>query len=123
MERDIKLAKQFSKLNRRNDYYRQIIKKMRKYSQDIKDLVPEDYNELKEAITSRFETLLTDLQYVKRGLYTKSKRIETINNNLNRIRDILSQYAKVNKKMPNIINEVRKEQKIKKDSFLKKVTN
>ena len=123
LKRDSILSAQFAKINRRNSRYRQILKQMRKYSKEIQDLVPEDYNKLREEITSRFETLLTDMQYTKRHLYTKSKRLEKIDKNLNNIRNILSKYAKVNKKMPEIINEVRKEEKVRQDNFLKTVTN
>jgi len=121
MERDIQLAKQFSRLNRRNDGYRKIIKKMNKYEKEIKELVPEDLEQLKNAVTNRFEVLLTDVQYTKKSLYTKSKRLEKINNNLNNIREILSQYSKVNNEMPNMINDVRKEEKVRKDAFFKEI--
>jgi len=123
LKRDIPISSQFSKLNRRNIRYGIIMKKMRKYEREIKELVPEDYEELREEITSRFETVLTELQTTKRNLYTKSKRMERINDNLNSIRNILTKYAKVDKDMPKVIDNVRKAQKVKKDSFFKEITN
>jgi chromosome segregation ATPase len=123
LKRDIPISSQFSKLNRRNIRYGIIMKKMRKYEREIKELVPEDYEELREEITSRFETVLTELQTTKRNLYTKGKRMEKINDNLNSIRNILTKYAKVNKDMPKVINDVRKEEKVRKDAFFKEITN
>ena len=123
LKRDIPISSQFSKLNRRNIRYGIIMKKMRKYEREIKELVPEDYEELREEITSRFETVLTELQTTKRNLYTKGKRMERINDNLNSIRNILTKYAKVDKDMPKVIDNVRKQQKVKKDSFFKEITN
>lgn len=123
LKRDIPISSQFSKLNRRNIRYGIIMKKMRKYEREIKELVPEDYEELREEITSRFETVLTELQTTKRNLYTKGKRMERINDNLNSIRNILTKYAKVDKDMPKVIDNVRKKQKVKKDSFFKEITN
>lgn len=123
LKRDIPISSQFSKLNRRNIRYGIIMKKMRKYEREIKELVPEDYEELREEITSRFETVLTELQTTKRNLYTKGKRMEKINDNLNSIRNILTKYAKVNKDMPKVINDVRKEEKVRKDTFFKEITN
>jgi len=123
LKRDIPISSQFSKLNRRNIRYGIIMKKMRKYEREIKELVPEDYEELREEITSRFETVLTELQITKRNLYTKGKRMERINDNLNSIRNILTKYAKVDKDMPKVIDNVRKKQKVKKDSFFKEITN
>lgn len=123
LKRDLPISSQFSKLNRRNIRYGIIMKKMRKYEREIKELVPEDYEELREEITSRFETVLTELQTTKRNLYTKGKRMEKINDNLNSIRNILTKYAKVNKDMPKVINDVRKEEKVRKDAFFKEITN
>ncbi len=123
LKRDLPISSQFSKLNRRNIRYGIIMKKMRKYEREIKELVPEDYEELREEITSRFETVLTELQTTKRNLYTKGKRMERINDNLNSIRNILTKYAKVNKDMPKVINDVRKEEKVRKDTFFKEITN
>ncbi len=123
LKRDIPISSQFSKLNRRNIRYGIIMKKMRKYEREIKDLVPEDYDELRNEITSRFETVLTELQTTKKNLYTKGKRMERINDNLNSIRNILTKYAKVDKDMPKVIDNVRKKQKVKKDSFFKEITN
>lgn len=123
LKRDLPISSQFSKLNRRNIRYGIIMKKMRKYEREIKELVPEDYEELREEITSRFETVLTELQTTKRNLYTKGKRMEKINDNLNSIRNILTKYAKVNKDMPKVIDDVRKEEKVRKDTFFKEITN
>lgn len=123
LKRDLPISSQFSKLNRRNIRYGIIMKKMRKYEREIKELVPEDYEELREEITSRFETVLTELQTTKRNLYTKGKRMEKINDNLNSIRNILTKYAKVNKDMPKVIDDVRKEEKVRKDAFFKEITN
>jgi hypothetical protein len=49
--------------------------------------------------------------------------MERINDNLNSIRNILTKYAKVDKDMPKVIDNVRKKQKVKKDSFFKEITN
>ena len=121
IERDSKIKLQFDKINNRNDYYKKIIKLLRTYDRQISKLIPEDYNNLKEEIITKLEYMVENFQYIKKTLYTKSKRLEKIDENFNRIRDMLKKYSSINKDIPNMINEVRKEEGVNKDVFLKQI--
>jgi chromosome segregation ATPase len=122
MERDSHIKLQFNKINNRNNYYKQIIKLLRSYDKQVNKLIPEDYEYLKTEIISRLEYMVENIQYIKKTLYTKSKRLERIDSNFNRIRDLLKKYSSANKEMPNIIDDVRRNEGIRKDVFLKDIT-
>jgi len=121
LERDDEIKLQFNKINNRNNYYKKIIKLLRIYDSQIRRLIPEDYEYLKGEIISKLEYMVENFQYIKKALYTKSKRLERIDENFNRIRDMLKKYSSINKDIPNMINEVRKEEGIKKDVFFKQI--
>lgn len=118
IERDGHIKLQFNKINNRNNYYKQIIKLLRSYDKQVNKLIPEDYEYLKTEIISRLEYMVENIQYIKKTLYTKSKRLEKIDNNFNNIRDLLKKYSSANKEIPNIIDDVRKDEGVRKDVFL-----
>lgn len=122
IERDGHIKLQFNKINNRNNYYKQIIKLLRSYDKQVNKLIPEDYEYLKTEIISRLEYMVENIQYIKKTLYTKSKRLEKIDNNFNNIRELLKKYSSANKEIPNIIDDVRKNEGVRKDVFFKDIT-
>jgi chromosome segregation ATPase len=121
IERDGHIKLQFNKINNRNNYYKQIIKLLRSYDKQVNKLIPEDYEYLKTEIISKLEYMVENIQYIKKTLYTKSKRLERIDNNFNNIRDLLKKYSSANKEIPNIIDDIRKSEGVRKDVFLKDI--
>ena len=122
MKRDNQIKSQMGKINKRNNYYKQIILTLKEYDKQIKKLIPEDYDTLRNQVIVDFEKTIEDLQFIKKSVWNKTKRLVTVDDNLDRIRDLLKKYSTIDEKIPNIINEVRKKEGVKKDAFLKKIT-
>ena len=95
---------------------------LKEYDKQIKKLIPEDYDTLRNQVIVDFEKTIEDLQFIKKSVWNKTKRLVTVDDNLDRIRDLLKKYSTIDEKIPNIINEVRKKEGVKKDAFLKKIT-
>ena len=121
MERDNQIKSQMEKINKRNNYYKQIVLTLKEYDKKIKKLIPEDYDTLRNQVIVDFGKTLEDLQFIKKSIWGKTKRLVTVDDNLDRIRGLLKKYSTIDENVPNIINEVRKKEGVKKDAFLKKI--
>lgn len=121
MERDNQIKSQMEKINKRNNYYKQIVLTLKEYDKKIKKLIPEDYDTLRNQVIVDFGKTLEDLQFIKKSIWSKTKRLVTVDDNLDRIRGLLKKYSTIDENVPNIINEVRKKEGVKKDAFLKKI--